>query len=96
MVGGGNKRRQREELRLVLEGEGVEEEEEEEEEEDGLVCVICLSEVEEGEVVRVLRCGHRFHSGEGCVDRWLKLHNSCPVCKRQAVCSSPHCGRTEV
>jgi len=56
-----------------------------EEEEGSLMCVVCLCMVEEGEVVKVLsRCGHQFHS-TGCVDVWLRLHNSCPVCKAVVV-----------
>ncbi|KAJ3061697.1 hypothetical protein HDU98_002390 [Podochytrium sp. JEL0797] len=32
-------------------------------------CSICISDYEEGEVLRELPCGHAFH--EGCVDEWL-------------------------
>uniref|UniRef100_A0A7N0T713 RING-type E3 ubiquitin transferase n=1 Tax=Kalanchoe fedtschenkoi TaxID=63787 RepID=A0A7N0T713_KALFE len=53
-------------------------------EEEGMVegreCVICLSEFEEGERLRMLpRCGHAFH--DGCVDHWLGSHRSCPICR---------------
>lgn len=54
--------------------EGEVEEEEEEEEE----CVICMGEFEQG---REMPCGHRFHGG--CIERWLGIHGTCPVCRYQ-------------
>ncbi|GKV25203.1 hypothetical protein SLEP1_g34674 [Rubroshorea leprosula] len=44
-------------------------------------CVICLSEFEAGESLRMLpKCNHGFHVG--CIDKWLKSHSSCPKCRR--------------
>lgn len=41
---------------------------------------MCLSAVEEREVVRLLpNCGHVFHVG--CIDVWLRSHCTCPVCR---------------
>ncbi|ONK68902.1 uncharacterized protein A4U43_C05F17230 [Asparagus officinalis] len=43
-------------------------------------CPICLSAVEEEEMVRVLpNCKHLFHVE--CVDMWLHSHTTCPVCR---------------
>ncbi|KAK1284034.1 RING-H2 finger protein ATL11 [Acorus calamus] len=43
-------------------------------------CVVCLSEFEEGEVVKAIpACGHVFHVG--CIDAWLSSHDSCPLCR---------------
>ncbi|KAG6492141.1 RING-H2 finger protein ATL2-like [Zingiber officinale] len=43
-------------------------------------CAICLSTVEDEEMVRVLPgCGHLFHVG--CIDMWLGSHCTCPVCR---------------
>ncbi|CAN6201433.1 unnamed protein product [Urochloa humidicola] len=43
-------------------------------------CVVCLQELEDGDVVRVLPpCRHFFHGG--CIDAWLRAHSSCPVCR---------------
>uniref|UniRef100_A0ACD6AI36 Uncharacterized protein n=1 Tax=Avena sativa TaxID=4498 RepID=A0ACD6AI36_AVESA len=43
-------------------------------------CVVCLQELEDGDVVRVLpACRHFFHGG--CIDAWLRAHSSCPVCR---------------
>ncbi|XP_044952282.1 RING-H2 finger protein ATL79-like [Hordeum vulgare subsp. vulgare] len=43
-------------------------------------CAICLSELADGERVRVLpACGHPFHGA--CVDGWLAARASCPTCR---------------
>ncbi|KAJ1274269.1 hypothetical protein BS78_05G049600 [Paspalum vaginatum] len=43
-------------------------------------CVICLSEYEEEEVLRILPyCGHDFHMA--CIDLWLQQNSTCPVCR---------------
>ncbi|WOL14541.1 hypothetical protein Cni_G23321 [Canna indica] len=43
-------------------------------------CAICLSAVEEEELVRVLpSCKHIFHVD--CIDMWLGSHSTCPVCR---------------
>ncbi|KAL2468988.1 RING-type domain-containing protein [Forsythia ovata] len=44
------------------------------------VCAICLCEYKESEMLRMLPdCKHYFHVT--CVDAWLKLNSSCPVCR---------------
>ncbi|KAJ3685126.1 hypothetical protein LUZ61_014290 [Rhynchospora tenuis] len=43
-------------------------------------CAVCLSSLEEGEVVRMLpACRHVFHVA--CIDKWLTSSASCPVCR---------------
>ncbi|XP_062182200.1 RING-H2 finger protein ATL51-like [Phragmites australis] len=43
-------------------------------------CGVCLSELADGEAVRVLpACMHYFHAA--CVDEWLHLHATCPLCR---------------
>ncbi|CAO2186167.1 unnamed protein product [Urochloa humidicola] len=43
-------------------------------------CAVCLSGVEEGETARALPCcTHTFHAR--CVDAWLRLRPTCPVCR---------------
>ncbi|KAJ7515603.1 hypothetical protein O6H91_22G019900 [Diphasiastrum complanatum] len=47
-------------------------------------CMICLSDFQDGEMVRFLpTCGHFFHVQ--CVDVWLHLHTSCPACRHNTV-----------
>ncbi|XP_010477810.1 PREDICTED: E3 ubiquitin-protein ligase RING1-like [Camelina sativa] len=42
-------------------------------------CVICLEEWKSEETVKEMPCKHRFHGG--CVEKWLGIHGSCPVCR---------------
>ncbi|KAJ9539271.1 hypothetical protein OSB04_032004 [Centaurea solstitialis] len=43
-------------------------------------CAICLSEYNVNETVRCIpECRHCFHSE--CIDEWLKLKGTCPVCR---------------
>ena len=41
----------------------------------------------EGEEVRLLECGHCFHTG--CIVPWLELHGTCPVCRKQLGSPAP-------
>ena len=44
-------------------------------------CPVCQCEWELGDEVRVLPCGHQFHTH--CIDHWLTKHQaSCPLCKK--------------
>lgn len=47
------------------------------------ICVICLDDVEVGHRVRVLPCGHLYHSQ--CIRMWLRRKNSCPCCAERVV-----------
>ncbi|KAG5523381.1 hypothetical protein RHGRI_035258 [Rhododendron griersonianum] len=43
------------------------------------VCCICLAKYAENDELRELPCSHFFHVE--CVDKWLKINASCPLCK---------------
>lgn len=51
-------------------------------------CMICLENFAEGSEAVVLPCKHTFH-GEECVKSWLKLHNSCPICRYELPVEDP-------
>lgn len=40
-------------------------------------CVVCLDTFNTGEKIRILDCGHYYHTK--CIDEWLKNKN-CPKC----------------
>ncbi|KAF8097200.1 hypothetical protein N665_0293s0048 [Sinapis alba] len=43
-------------------------------------CSICLADYKKTDMTRVLPdCNHLFH--DKCVDPWLKIHPTCPVCR---------------
>ncbi|KAF7810186.1 E3 ubiquitin-protein ligase [Senna tora] len=56
-------------------------------------CCICLSAYEDGVELRQLPCGHHFHCA--CVDKWLYINATCPLCKYNILKSSSH-GQEEV
>lgn len=51
-------------------------------------CAVCIVEFRDGDLARLLpRCGHRFHAA--CVDAWLRLHSTCPLCRASVVAPAP-------
>ncbi|KAK2424654.1 RING-H2 finger protein ATL40 [Trifolium repens] len=43
-------------------------------------CAVCLSIVEDEEMMRLLpNCKHSFHVA--CIDKWLASHSTCPICR---------------
>ncbi|CAN8318733.1 unnamed protein product [Cochlearia groenlandica] len=46
---------------------------------DEAECCICLCYYEDGTELRELSCRHHFH--EICIDKWLRINATCPLCK---------------
>lgn len=44
-------------------------------------CAICLDDMKTGQMVKALRCSHKFH--EKCINNWLKQKLLCPLCKEK-------------
>ncbi|KAI3809291.1 hypothetical protein L1987_25262 [Smallanthus sonchifolius] len=47
-------------------------------------CYIRLTDYKPVDTIRLLpECGHLFHIG--CIDTWLRVHPTCPVCRKSLV-----------
>ncbi|MED6220030.1 hypothetical protein PIB30_041201 [Stylosanthes scabra] len=46
---------------------------------EGGECVVCLEDFGVGALVKEMPCKHRFHPN--CIEKWLGIHGSCPVCR---------------
>ncbi|RVE67734.1 hypothetical protein OJAV_G00084850 [Oryzias javanicus] len=47
---------------------------------DADICAVCLEAFRNNQCLRVLPCLHEYH--RDCVDPWLLLQHTCPLCKR--------------
>ena len=53
----------------------------EDDEDEQVCCAICLVDMADGDMMRVLKCTHCFH--QRCIDQWLERKTCCPLCVRQ-------------
>lgn len=51
-------------------------------------CCICLSAYDDGAELRQLPCSHHFHCN--CIDKWLYINATCPLCKYNILKNSSH------
>ncbi|PIA32393.1 hypothetical protein AQUCO_04500178v1 [Aquilegia coerulea] len=55
--------------------------------EEAAQCSICLSTFLDQEKVKILPgCNHTYHPD--CVDKWLKTHSNCPLCRSSLLADS--------
>jgi len=50
-------------------------------------CTVCCEEFEKGKNVTKLPCNHIFD--HACIESWLKMHNTCPVCRFELESADP-------
>ncbi|KAJ1643789.1 hypothetical protein LPJ64_004475 [Coemansia asiatica] len=46
-------------------------------------CPVCLSNIKDEQMARVLDCEHCFHLA--CIDPWLTTNASCPTCRKEII-----------
>ncbi|XXG67197.1 hypothetical protein AAC387_Pa06g0599 [Persea americana] len=51
-------------------------------------CCICLSAYDDGVELRELPCSHHFHGS--CIDKWLYINSTCPLCKYSIMKGATH------
>ncbi|NWU82544.1 RN215 protein, partial [Onychorhynchus coronatus] len=51
-------------------------------------CAVCLDQFHKSQWLRVLPCSHEFH--RDCVDPWLLLQQTCPLCKHNILGENYH------
>ena len=51
-------------------------------------CNVCLDSYVEGQTSIKLDCGHCFH--DKCIIQWLKMRNTCPVCRHELESNDPN------
>ncbi|KAL2536473.1 RING/U-box superfamily protein [Forsythia ovata] len=57
-------------------------------------CCICLCAYDDGTELRELPCRHHFHSA--CIDKWLYMNATCPLCKFNILKNGNQSGSEEV
>lgn len=57
-------------------------------------CCICLCAYDDGTELRELPCRHHFHCS--CIDKWLHINATCPLCKFNIVKNGDQSGSEEV
>ncbi|KAJ2949406.1 hypothetical protein O0L34_g15320 [Tuta absoluta] len=50
-------------------------------------CSVCWDVFQVGEMVSKLECDHIFHAN--CIQPWLQLHATCPICRRSLLPEEP-------
>lgn len=54
---------------------------------DDLLCAVCKDDMGIGEKAKILPCLHKYHGG--CIDPWLGMRNTCPVCRFELPTDDP-------
>ena len=44
-------------------------------------CTICLEDLDKNNLVKILKCGHEFHTK--CIHDWMKIKKTCPICRKK-------------
>ena len=55
---------------------------------ENITCNICLNNFVIDDNVLILDCHHEFH--DNCIVHWLKMRNTCPVCRHELESNDPN------
>lgn len=55
--------------------------------ENNVICAVCKDGISLGEKVTQLPCNHHYHGN--CILPWLKIRNTCPVCRHELPTDDP-------
>nr|GMC71905.1 E3 ubiquitin-protein ligase CIP8-like [Ipomoea batatas] len=61
--------------------------EDDDDSEKAAVCAVCKDEMRGGEKARQLPCTHKYH--DQCILPWLRIRNTCPVCRHELPTDDP-------
>jgi hypothetical protein len=53
----------------------------------GLNCSLCMEDCNLDDLLLKLKCSHAFH--EKCILEWLKITNTCPICRDELITDDP-------
>lgn len=45
-------------------------------------CIICLQDIDNSDNIKSLNCYCEYNYHNECINKWLNINNTCPVCRK--------------